>query len=91
MCQVSGGRCNNPVGSPLPWLVNGVPQTVSVAVTLNGVDYGDSRGSLILHGPPAGVKLLDRPPLYRALVSAADFSPGAFKVALVDINGTNSI
>ena len=88
MCQVSGGRCNNPVGSPLPWLVNGVPQTVSVAVTLNGVDYGDSRGSLILHGPPAGVKLLDRPPSYRALVSAADFSPGAFKVALVDINGT---
>ena len=26
--------------------------------------------------------------VFRALVSAADFSPGAFKVALVDINGT---
>ena len=88
ICQVSGGRCNNPVGSPLPWLVNGVPQTVNVAVTLNGVDYSDSKGSLTLHGPPAGVKVLDRPPSYRAHVSAANFSPGTFKVALVDINGT---
>ena len=87
ICTVVNGRCNNPPGSPLPWLSSGAPADVSVAVTLNGLDYGSSTGSLKLYGPPAGVKVLSTAPTYRAFKADSTFSLDSFTVGLIDLNG----
>lgn len=88
VCKVVSGRCSNPVGSPLPWLPSGQPAEVEVEVSLNGVDFGDSKGKLRLHGLPVGVKLLDGPKVERAITAASGFSVGTFQVGLVDVNET---
>ena len=88
VCNVVAGRCANPIGSPLPWLSAGQPADVDVAISLNGIDYGNSKGTLRLHGPPAGVKLLSGPATYSSVVAAAGSVLGTFQVGLVDMNGS---
>ena len=87
ICTVVNGRCSNPPGSPLSWLTGGAPADVSVAVTLNGIDYGSSTGILKLYGPPAGVKLLSMGPVYRAYKADSTFSLDSFTVGLIDSSG----
>ena len=87
ICTIVGGRCSNPVSSPLPWLSSGQPAVVDVELSLNGVDYEASVGRLTLHGPPAGVRLMSGPPSHNALTAAPNLALGTFIVGLVDSNG----
>jgi len=87
ICTIVGGRCSNPVSSPLPWLSSGQTGVVNVEVSLNGVEYEASVGQLTLHGPPAGVRLMSGPPSHNALTAAPNLALGTFIVGLVDSNG----